>query len=186
MLFRSLDEHKEIVYAVAGDVVKAHRRGCEFLDSLYKVKIPHRADIVIVSQGGAPKDLNLYQTQKALDNSRHAVKDGGTIILVGACNEGLGQRVFEEWITQAEQPEELIARVKNDFKLGGHKAAAIAMVLKRAGIKLVSEMDSDFVKSIFMEPYSDLQSAVDDALAQHGEGAEIIVMPYGGSTLPVE
>ena len=95
------------------------------------MKIPHRADIVIVSQGGAPKDLNLYQTQKALDNSRHAVKDGGTIILVGACNEGLGQRVFEEWITQAEQPEELIARVKNDFKLGGHKAAAIAMVLKR-------------------------------------------------------
>ena len=181
-----LDEHKEIVYAVAGDVVKAHRRGCEFLDSLYKVKIPHRADIVIVSQGGAPKDLNLYQTQKALDNSRHAVKDGGTIILVGACNEGLGQRVFEEWITQAEQPEELIARVKNDFKLGGHKAAAIAMVLKRASIKLVSEMDSDFVKSIFLEPYSDLQSAVDDALAQHGEGAEIIVMPYGGSTLPVE
>ena len=181
-----LDEHKEIVYAVAGDVVKAHRRGCEFLDSLYKVKIPHRADIVIVSQGGAPKDLNLYQTQKALDNSRHAVKDGGTIILVGACNEGLGQRVFEEWITQAERPEELIARVKNDFKLGGHKAAAIAMVLKRSSIKLVSEMDSDFVKSIFMEPYSDLQSAVDDALAQHGEGAEIIVMPYGGSTLPVE
>lgn len=181
-----LDEHKEIVYAVAGDVVKAHRRGCEFLDSLYKVKIPRRADIVIVSQGGAPKDLNLYQTQKALDNSKHAVKDGGTIILVGACREGLGQRVFEEWITQAEQPEELIARVKNDFKLGGHKAAAIAMVLKRSSIKLVSEMDSDFVKSIFMEPYSDLQSAVDDALAQHGEGAEIIVMPYGGSTLPVE
>lgn len=181
-----LDEHKEIVYAVAGDVVKAHRRGCEFLDSLYKVKIPRRANIVIVSQGGAPKDLNLYQTQKALDNSKHAVKDGGTIILVGACNEGLGQKVFEEWITQAEQPEELIARVKNDFKLGGHKAAAIAMVLKRASIKLVSEMDSDFVKSIFMEPYSDLQSAVDDALAQHGEGAEIIVMPYGGSTLPVE
>ncbi|MGN0701579.1 MAG: nickel-dependent lactate racemase [Lentihominibacter sp.] len=181
-----LDEHKEIVYAVAGDVVKAHRRGCEFLDSLYKVSIPRRADIVVVSQGGAPKDLNLYQTQKALDNSRHAVKDGGTIILVGACREGLGQRVFEEWITQAERPDDLITRVKNDFKLGGHKAAAIAMVLKRANIKLVSEMDSDFVKSIFMEPYSDLQSAVTDALAQHGEDAEIIVMPYGGSTLPVE
>ena len=181
-----LDEHKEIVYAVAGDVVKAHRRGCEFLDSLYKVRIPCRADIVIVSQGGAPKDLNLYQTQKALDNSKHAVKDGGTIILVGACREGLGQKVFEEWITEAEQPNDLITRVKNDFKLGGHKAAAIAMVLNRANIKLVSEMDSDFVKSIFMEPYSDLQSAIDDALALHGEDAEIIVMPYGGSTLPVE
>ena len=181
-----LDEHKEIVCAVAGDVVKAHRRGCEFLDSLYKVRIPCRADIVIVSQGGAPKDLNLYQTQKALDNSKHAVKDGGTIILVGACREGLGQKIFEEWITEAEQPNDLIMRVKNDFKLGGHKAAAIAMVLNRANIKLVSEMDSDFVKSIFMEPYRDLQSAIDDALALHGEDAEIIVMPYGGSTLPVE
>lgn len=180
-----LDEHKQIVHAVAGDVKKAHRMGCAFLDSLYKVEIPQRGDIVIVSQGGAPKDLNLYQTQKALDNSKHAVNDGGTIILVGACQEGLGQKVFEEWITEAQKPSDLVKRVKEDFKLGGHKAAAIAMVLQKADIKLVSEMDSDFVKSIFLEPYSELQSAVNDALAKHGPEANIIIMPYGGSTLPV-
>lgn len=181
-----LDEHKQIVYAVTGDVKKAHRRGCAFLDSLYKVEIPERADIVIVSQGGAPKDLNLYQTQKALDNSKHAVKDGGTIILVGACQEGLGQKVFEEWITTAQKPSDLVKRVRDDFKLGGHKAAAIAMVLQKADIKLVSEMDADFVKSIFLEPYDNLQAALEDALKQHGPDASIIVMPYGGSTLPVE
>lgn len=181
-----LDEHKQIVYAVTGDVKKAHRRGCAFLDSLYKVEIPERADIVIVSQGGAPKDLNLYQTQKALDNSKHAVKDGGTIILVGACQEGLGQKVFEEWITTAQKPSDLVKRVRDDFKLGGHKAAAIAMVLQKADIKLVSEMDADFVKSIFLEPYNNLQAALEDALKQHGPDASIIVMPYGGSTLPVE
>lgn len=181
-----LDEHKQIVHAVAGDVKKAHRSGCAFLDSLYKVQIPQRADIVLVSQGGAPKDLNLYQTQKALDNSKHAVRDGGTIILVGACQEGLGQKVFEEWITEAEKPSDLISRVRENFRLGGHKAAAIAMVMERADIKLVSEMDKDFVESIFFEPYSELQSAVDDALAKHGNDASIIVMPYGGSTLPVE
>lgn len=181
-----LNEHKRIVYAVAGHIREAHRRGCAFLDSLYKVSIPKRADIVIVSQGGAPKDLNLYQTQKALDNAKHAVKDGGTIILVGACREGLGQQVFEEWITHAQKPADLIRRVKDDFKLGGHKAAAIAMVLSRAGIKLVSEMDAEFVKSIFLEPYSFLQTAIDDALDEHGKDADIIIMPYGGSTLPVE
>ncbi|MDO4177379.1 MAG: nickel-dependent lactate racemase [Bacillota bacterium] len=181
-----LDEHKQIVHAVAGDVKKAHRSGCAFLDSLYKVQIPQRADIVLVSQGGAPKDLNLYQTQKALDNSKHAVRNGGTIILVGACQEGLGQKVFEEWITEAEKPADLISRVRENFRLGGHKAAAIAMVMERADIKLVSEMDKDFVESIFFEPYSELQSAVDDALAKHGNDASIIVMPYGGSTLPVE
>ena len=187
-----LDEHKQIVHAVAGDVKKAHREGCKFLDRLYQVKIPAKADIVIVSQGGAPKDLNLYQTQKALDNAKHAVKDGGTIILVGSCKEGLGQKTFEEWITTAKSPSDLVKRIEEDFQLGGHKAAAIAMVMEKANIKLVSEMDPGFVKSIFMEPYSDLQQAVEDALAQHGGAADqqhggspsIIVMPYGGSTLP--
>ena len=83
-----LDEHKHIVYAVAGDVVKAHRAGCAYLDRMYRKPIPQRADIVIVSQGGAPKDANLYQTQKALDNSKHAVKKGGNCIFItgNKCN----------------------------------------------------------------------------------------------------
>ena len=75
-----LDEHKHIVYGVAGDVTEAHRVGCRYLDQMYRKPIKERADIVIVSQGGAPKDANLYQTQKALDNSKHAVKDGGTVL----------------------------------------------------------------------------------------------------------
>ena len=69
-----LNEKKEIVYSVAGDIREAHREGCVFLDNMYSVQIPEKSDIVIVSQAGAPKDLNLYQTQKALDNSKHAVK----------------------------------------------------------------------------------------------------------------
>lgn len=181
-----LDEHKKIIYSVAGDVTKAHREGCRFLDSLYQVKIPQRADIVIVSQGGAPKDINLYQTQKALDNSKHAVKEGGTIILVGSCREGLGQKTFDEWMVEAKTPQELIKRIKADFKLGGHKAAAIAMVLEKADIYLVSEMDEELVKNIFMEPYKSLEKAFEKAMEKHGKEAKIIVMPYGGSTLPKE
>ena len=181
-----LSEHKKIIKAFAGDLTKAHREGCRFLDSLYQVPIPQRADIVIVSQGGAPKDLNLYQTQKALDNAKHAVKDGGAIILVGSCREGLGQKTFEEWMTQAEKPADLIKRIRENFRLGGHKAAAIAMVLEKADIYLVSEMNPDFVKSIFMKPCSSLQAAVDRAFAEQGENASVIVMPYGGSTLPKE
>ena len=180
-----LDEHKKIVHAVAGDVKEAHRAGCRYLDSLYAVEIPERADIVIVSQGGAPKDANLYQTQKALDNSKHAIKDGGSIILVGACNEGMGSAIFEEWMTQAEKPEDLIERIRQDFKLGGHKAAAIAQILKRADIRLVSEMDPDFVRSIFMEPYDSLAPAFADAMEKQGPDAKVIVMPFGGATLPV-
>ncbi|MGI6722393.1 MAG: nickel-dependent lactate racemase [Anaerovoracaceae bacterium] len=181
-----LDEHKRIVRAVAGDVTRAHREGCKFLDRLYKIKIKERADIVIASQGGAPKDLNLYQTQKALDNSKLAVKDGGTIILVGSCKEGFGQSTFEEWIKSAAEPEDLITRLKSEFHLGGHKAAAIAMVMRHANIILVSDMEDDVVQSIFMEPASNLQEAYNKAIKKQGRDASVIVMPNGGSTLPIE
>lgn len=179
-----LDEHKQIIMAVAGHHVKAHREGCAFLDTLFRCPIERRADIVVVSQGGAPKDLNLYQTQKALDNAKHAVKNGGIVILVGSCAEGLGEHVFEEWMTNSPDAHSMIERIQKDFQLGGHKAAAIAMVLENADIYLVSDLAPDFVSSIFMHPYPDAQSALDAAFAKLGKDADVIVMPYGGSTLP--
>lgn len=180
-----LDEHKHIVYAVAGDVIEAHRVGCGYLDRMYRKPIPERADIVLVSQGGAPKDANLYQTQKALDNSKHAVKDGGTIILIGACNEGLGSAKFEQWLVESEKAHDMVERISRDFQLGGHKAAAIGMVLDRANIDLVSEMDDDFVRSIFLNPQPSAQEAFDQAMAKYGPDATVIAMPFGGATLPI-
>jgi len=179
-----LDEHKQIVCAVAGDPVKAHRAGCRFLDQFYLKEIPERADIVLVSQGGSPKDLNLYQTQKALDNAKHAVKKGGVVILIGSCREGLGEKTFEEWMTKSPSPESMIERIRRDFRLGGHKAAAIAMVLKDADIYLVSDLENDFVRRIFLTPFPSAQAALDAALQKLGTDATILAMPYGGSTLP--
>lgn len=180
-----LDEHKRVVGAVAGDVTKAHREGCSLLDRLYSCKIESRADIVIVSQGGSPKDINLYQTQKALDNAKHAVREGGIIILAGSCREGFGEEVFEEWMTASPSPEYMIERIGRDFCLGGHKAAAIAMVLARAHIYLVSDMDEETVKGIFMKPFATVQAAYDAAKKEMGKDAQVLVMPYGGSTLPI-
>lgn len=179
-----LDEHKQIIKAVAGDVTAAHRAGCAFLDTLYRKEIAKKADIVLVSQGGAPKDLNLYQTQKALDNAKHAVRDGGVIVLIGSCKEGLGEKTFQQWIEEATCPKDLIDRVQADFKLGGHKAAAIAMVLENADVYLVSEMPEELTKKCFLTPFSSAQQALDAAFAKLGQDASVLSMPYGGSTLP--
>ncbi len=180
-----LDEHKHIVYAVAGDVTAAHREGCAYLDKMYRKTIPQRADVVLVSQGGAPKDANLYQVQKALDNAKHAVKTGGTIILIGACQEGLGSKTFEQWLLSAPTAESMIDRIHQQFQLGGHKAAAIAMVLQNASIDLVSQMDDDFVRRIFLTPRKSAQEALDLALEKYGKNATILAMPFGGATLPM-
>lgn len=179
-----LSEGKEIIKAVAGDPVKAHRAGCAFLDTIYLKELPEAADIVLVSQGGAPKDLNLYQTQKALDNARHAVKQGGVIVLIGSCREGLGERVFEEWMTTSPSPKYMIERIGRDFQLGGHKAAAIAMTLQKAEIYLVSDLKDDFVRKIFLTPQPSAQAALDKAFEKLGPDATVLAMPFGGSTLP--
>jgi len=179
-----LDEQKRIARAVAGDATLAHRAGCAFLDRMYAIQVNQRADIVLVSQGGAPKDLNLYQTQKALDNARHAVKDGGVIILIGSCREGYGEAVFERWANEARSPRDLVERVHRDFQLGGHKAAAIAMVLERADVYLVSEMPDALAENIFLKPFPSAQAALDAAFQKLGPDATVISMPHGGSTLP--
>ena len=179
-----LDAHKDIIRAVAGDVTAAHRAGCAFLDTLYRKEVPQRADIVLVSQGGAPKDMNLYQTQKALDNAKHAVKPGGVIVLIGSCKEGLGESTFEEWMTTAPTAHSLIERIQREFRLGGHKAAAIAMVLENADIYLVSELEDGFVEKLFMKPFHTVEAAYAAARAKCGPEATVLAMPYGGSTLP--
>ena len=76
-------------------------------------------------------------------------------------------------------------RIQREFKLGGHKAAAIAMVLERARIFMVSEKDDEFIRNVFLEPYHSVDEALNAALEALGKDAKIIAMPYGGSTLPV-
>ena len=179
-----LDAHKHIVHAVAGDVTAAHREGCAFLEQFYLKEIQARADIVLVSQGGAPKDANLYQLQKALDNAKHAVKPGGVIVLIGCAKEGFGEDTFEQWFREARKPEDLVERLRANFTLGGHKAAAIALVENKADVYLVSDWPDEAVRGIFMTPFASAQAALEAAFAKCGEKATVLAMPYGGSTLP--
>ena len=180
-----LDQEKNIIHAVAGDYIEAHRAGCKVLDSMGKIPIGEFADIVIVSAGGFPKDINVYQAQKALDNAVCAVRPGGVVIWVASCKEGLGSKTFSDWISEAEKPEDLIERVGRDFQLGGHKAAAIAVALRKSSILMVSDLQDDMVRSFFAEPVESLDKAVEKALSIAGPSAKVIVMPAGGSTLPV-
>jgi nickel-dependent lactate racemase len=180
-----LNEKKEIIKAVAGHHKFAHREGCHFLDRLYKIEMDQAADIVIVSPGGYPKDINIYQAQKALDNAKHAVREGGIIILAASCKEGLGEGVFEKWMTGSKTSKEMIQRIQVKFELGGHKAAAIAMVLEKARIFFVSDLEASFAESIFLEPFSSIDQALESAFDSLGSDAKVLIMPFGGSTLPV-
>jgi nickel-dependent lactate racemase len=180
-----LDGQRRIVAAVAGDATQAHRQGCRKVDELYRVLIPQRAEIVLASAGGWPKDMNLYQAHKALENAALAVRDGGIIILVAECGEGLGHPAFAEWVTCGDPPEELLRRIHERFVLGGHKAAAIAKTLRR-GVRvfLVSTIEPGLVRKTSFVPFASAQEALAAAHSEMGHAASLAVMPHAGSTLP--
>ncbi len=174
-----LNERKEIIFATAGDFIEAHRKGVAFLDGISKIKV-EPADIMIVSPGGWPKDIDIFQSHKALEHARNAAKDGGSIILVAECREGYGNRVFEEWLGSGK--DEVIERFRAGFVMGGHKAALIAAMSKKIDLYLVSSLPDEIAQRAYFIPAT-LEEALEAALSKHGGTAKIIVMPYGGSTL---
>lgn len=179
-----LDENKKVLAAYGGHPIQAHRQAAQYLDAIYRVEVCQLADIVIASAGGYPKDINLYQAQKAIDNAWRAVRPGGILILVAQCLEGLGDEVLERWAGEASSPDELINRARTAFELGGHKAAAIAMVAKKISIFLVSELDPVWAQKLFLVPFSDLAQALAEARNRLGPHPSILVIPQAGSVLP--
>jgi nickel-dependent lactate racemase len=179
-----LNAQKQIVKAVAGDPVQAHREGVKVVDSMYIVPIPELADVVLASAGGSPKDINLFQAQKALDNAKHALKDGGAIVLAAECPEGLGEKVFERWIHEAQDKQALVDRLDYAFEIGGHKAGILAKLTQKADVYLVSELQKEIVERTFLLCSRNLEEALQATLNKHGPNARIIVMPFGAYTLP--
>jgi len=179
-----LNEKKEIVKSVAGDPVKAHREGCKYIDQMYKKPIPQKADIVIASTGGHPKDINLYQAQKGFEHASYAVKDGGIIILLAKCEENLGEDIFQDWMFRASSPSDPLRWIQEEFVLGAHKAAVICQVLVSKRAYLVSEIPDEIVEKCFFKPAGSLEDALKRALDEMGSKAKIIIMPYANSTLP--
>jgi len=177
-----LNSRKEIVRAVAGDYVKAHRVGAKVVDQMYKKKVKP-AKIVIACAGGRPKDINLYQAHKAMDNAKEAVLPGGTMILLAECAEGLGDAVFSRWAKEAACPEDCVDRFGREYEFGGHKAALIAKESLEKNLILVSKLPREMVEMCFFGHASSLEDALKMAWDQQGEDSKVLVMPYGGLTL---
>ena len=180
-----LSPENKIIRAVAGHRIRAHREGAELVDKIYRRPIPHRADIVIASPGGSPKDSSLYQVQKGLENAGRAVRKGGIIILAAECGEQYGEPLFQEWITRARSIDEPIQWIKEGFQLGAHKAAALCRVLMEKTAFLVSEMPRHMVEDCFFSYGHSVEEALEKSFAQLGGDAKILVMPNANTTMPL-
>ncbi len=148
------NSRQEIVGAFAGDMISAHRAGAALVDQMYKMVVPHRADVVIASQGGYPRDIDLYQSQKALQASRKLVKEGGKIFILAECREGHGSDLFDRWMREATSTEEIFRRIKERFIMGGHKAYQYVRDIQGVEVFLYSAIPADQVKTYRLKPLS--------------------------------
>jgi nickel-dependent lactate racemase len=180
-----LDESRHILDAVAGDAIHAHRIGCSRFLENFRTTVGERADAVVASAGGYPHDINLYQAQKSLENAGYFVRPGGTIILVAECIEGFGNQIFFQWMTEAKSPDEILVRLQKEFCVGGHKAAAIARVLKEKRVYLASSLPEDLVRKSGMIPVKNLKSVLQKVLNKIGPDGRLIVLPAAASTSPI-
>jgi nickel-dependent lactate racemase len=176
------DERKRIVSSFAGDPIAAQRAAVKTVDDLVKVPVRESADIVVASAGGYPRDINLYQAHKAIENASHAVKNGGTIILVAECREGFGNSTFENWMTSPSSLDEVGEKLSKHFILGAHKAFALSKIAKRVEIIVASNKLQ--ANSIILRTCKKPQDALDAAWGSHGKDASILLMPYAMNTLP--
>jgi len=178
------NEHYEIIEIVAGELLASWQQGVEICKKIYLCPIEKKADIVIASAGGYPKDINVYQAQKALNNAYQAVKPGGTIILLAECSEGYGEPTFEKWVEEANSPDDIIERLKKKFVLGGHKAYAIAKLTKEVEVILISSLPQDKVRKLYFIPMENISQATEYVKEKYGEDFQAYILPSGNTVLP--
>jgi nickel-dependent lactate racemase len=176
----------EIAEVFAGDLEQAFSQGVQSVTEMCKVPISRRSDIVVVSPGGHPTDINLYQAYKAIDNALASVKRGGVIVLAAECPEGYGNEVFFEWMRESKDLKTIQKELRKHFDLGGYKAYRLLTALQKAKIILVSTMPDYYAVNVFgLRTARAVNDALKEAFEITGKNAKIWAMPHGHVTLPM-
>ncbi len=179
-----LDKHHRIYAATAGEITDSFLAAIDRANEVFAVRIKEKADIV-VSVVKFPGDIDLYQSQKGIDNAKLALNDKGILILVSKCRFGVGEESFVKLLSSCSSPAESLEKIKEKYVLGYHKAAKMAEVGLWAETWGVTGLDPELLKSIFIKPFTSLQEAVDAAMKQKGENAKVLFLMDGGLTVPL-
>lgn len=140
----------EAVDLFCGDWIGSHRAACESYAAGNTRKISEKRDVVIVSCGGSPYDLNMIQAHKALDAASQACNDGGTIVLVAECAEGTGRSDFLSWFS-AENSRALADRLCENYKVNGQTAWSVLRIAGRFRVRIVTQLSDKETEAMRME-----------------------------------
>jgi len=179
-----LTADKQIAQVFCGELEQAHLAGCEVAQKLYTAPLKQRADLAIVSCGGHPKDINFIQAHKALDYGVQAVRQGGTVILLAACPDGFGNATFFDWFNY-EDLDIFEKALRDRYEINGQTAWSTLSKARAWRVILISGFNREQTEKMGMEKANDLDDALQMAYKQLPENPRIVIIPDGGTLLPV-
>lgn len=179
-----LDRDRRIYAATAGHIHKSFYAAIDKAKEVFCVEVDGKSDIV-VSVAPYPMDVDLYQSQKALDNGKMALKDGGILILVSKCRSGIGEDTFYKLLSECDTPQEVLQKIDEGYKLGYHKAAKMVEIVTWADMWAVTDLADDVLSNIFIKPFHSVQEAVDRAIAKKGPDSKVLFLMDGSITVPM-
>lgn len=183
----ALNERRQITGVFAGDLLAAHRAGCEWVKRSAMQPVDAPFEVVVTTNSGYPLDLNLYQGVKGLSAGARIVKTGGTLILACECREGvpLGSS-FDRLLRSATSPEEILARLAAAGRPSPEQwqGQIQALVQRQAKVLLHSSLPDAIVRAAHLTPCPDIAAAVREGLRAGGDVARVAVLPQGPLTIP--
>jgi nickel-dependent lactate racemase len=183
----SLNERRDITGVFAGDMIEAHRVGCEYVRSSAMQKVESPFEIVVTTNSGYPLDLNLYQSVKGMSAGARILKKGGLLILACECREGIpAGSPMEKLLHSASSPEEILAMLSTPgfVRPEQWQAQIQALIQRRAEVLLYSSLPDAVVRSAFLTPCADIEATVRQRLETLGPQARVAVLPQGPLTIP--
>jgi nickel-dependent lactate racemase len=177
-----MDRHQNVYRVFSGDLFLAFAEAVECANEVFVADLEERADMVI-SVAPYPMDVDLYQSQKAIDNAKFAVKNGGVVLLVSKCRAGIGDDTFCHQLSASPDPQSVLENLKIEYRLGFHKAAKLAEMMLNVNIWAVTDIDDKVLTGMNIRPFDSVQAAVDTYLAKD-PNAKILVMMDGSVTVP--
>ena len=179
-----MDRDHQIYEITTGNIIDSFDAAIEKANEVFTFEIKEKSDIV-VSVASSPMDIDLYQSQKALDNGKLALKENGILILISACKEGVGEKAFYDLLKSSTTPKAVLESIYKNYKLGYHKAGKMAEIMTWADIWVVSELEDQLWENIFIKPFNSIQEAIDEALKIKGSNASLSLLSDGCITVPL-
>ncbi|MGD9645278.1 MAG: nickel-dependent lactate racemase [Pirellulales bacterium] len=178
----AIDDKRQILKVVAGDMEAAFHEGVEFVRSVVRDTVGAPVDVVVTCAAGYPLDTTFYQAVKGLVGALPIVKQGGTIILAASLSEGIGSPEFARLFEENPSLEVFVERIlgQDYFVLDQWQLEELAKVRRKARVKIVSDgLPAATLERLFVESAPSVEQAVAESLADYGDDARLAVIPKG-------